>query len=299
METYQAVILGVLQGLTEFLPVSSSGHLALGQYSFGITAPTLFFDISLHIGTLAAVVMVFSDNIRSIAIAINRLVHALIKCNMDDCKEHIQNSSDIRLALLIIVGSIPTALLGLFIKHYIDNLFDSINFVGTMLLVTGTFLWFTRDLSNRAGEDVKTEIAGRESVGSDIQTDSYIMKFSYRQALFIGLCQGIAVVPGISRSGITIVAGLFAGIERETAARFSFLLSIPAIIGAELLVLKDLMGKGGIPFDSTTLWGTIVAFVTGYVALKVLMKVVKQGNLHLFAPYCWILGVIAVIEGVL
>lgn len=296
METYQALVLGMVQGLTEFLPISSSGHLALGQHSFGITTPTLFFDISLHIGTLAAVVVVFFDNIKAMVTAIIRMVHTLIKFNLEDFKRSLKNDPDIRLASLIIVGSIPTALLGLFLKHYIDSLFDSINFVGSMLILTGTFLWLTKGLDRSAGSAVQKARSDGAISGSGMEPGSDIMRFGYKAALFIGLCQGIAVVPGISRSGATIVAGLFAGIERETAAKFSFLLSIPAIVGAELLGLSEL---NRISFDSATLWGTVIAFVVGYGALKVLMKIVKHGNLYLFAPYCWILGVIAVIAGVL
>ncbi|MBF0303195.1 MAG: undecaprenyl-diphosphate phosphatase, partial [Desulfamplus sp.] len=125
--------------------------------------------------------------------------------------------------------------------------------------------------------------------------------FGYKQAMFIGVCQGIAVVPGISRSGATIAAGLFAGIERETAAKFSFLLSIPAIVGAELLGLKDVLNGDGSAFfiNMTTIYGTIIAFVVGYISLKMLLKIVKIGRLHLFAPYCWILGVVTIIAGVL
>ncbi|MBF0203659.1 MAG: undecaprenyl-diphosphate phosphatase [Desulfamplus sp.] len=285
METYQAVILGILQGLTEFLPVSSSGHLALTQHLFGITTPTLFFDICLHIGTLIAVVIVFFDSIKAMVLSIINLLHSLIKFNLDNVQKQIQNNTDIRLAFLIIVGSIPTALLGFFIKQYVVNLFGSINFVGTMLIITGTFLWFTRGFNNKTEADMKA--------GGDI------MNFGYGQALFIGLCQGIAVLPGISRSGATIASGLFVGINRETAAKFSFLLSIPAILGAEALGLKDFMNGHAGSIDISILYGTIMAFVTGYIALKALLKIVKTGKLHLFAPYCWILGVIAVIGGVL
>ncbi|MBF0234913.1 MAG: undecaprenyl-diphosphate phosphatase, partial [Desulfamplus sp.] len=323
---YQALLLGMIQGLTEFLPVSSSGHLALGHYSFGITVPTLFFDISLHIGTLAAVVIVFFDSIKLMTLSIMRMMTALIKFNLNDFKMYVQNDPDVRLAFLIIVGSIPTALLGLFLKQYVDTMFDSINFVGTMLLVTGTFLWMTKDINkdntkravaaqtndsdlidhkssikDKFGikeNDVSGKMKGVQVEPGSCTADLNIMKFSYKQALLIGLCQGVAVVPGISRSGSTIVAGLFAGVERETAAKFSFLLSIPAILGAELLGIKDLVGSGVSP-DITTLWGAIIAFITGYVALKVLMRIVRKGKLHLFAPYCWFLGTVAVIAGVL
>lgn len=308
METYHALILGIVQGLTEFLPVSSSGHLALGQYIFNIKEPTLFFDISLHIGTLFAVVIVFFDNIKSICISIFEFLKLLGKSNINDIKNSIKNSSDIRFVLLIVVGSIPTAIIGLFLKQYVDILFDSINFVGTMLLITGTFLWFTKDIKKdgfNLQADSKNQKQDDEKVLYDncgkIKTDVNIMNFGYKQALFIGFAQGCAVVPGISRSGATIAAGLFAGIERETAAKFSFLLSIPAIVGAEMLGLKDVLYAGGSAafINMKTLYGTIISFIVGYLALKLLLKIVRVGRLHLFAPYCWILGVVAIIAGVL
>ncbi|SLM29729.1 Undecaprenyl-diphosphatase [Desulfamplus magnetovallimortis] len=293
METYQAIILGILQGLTEFLPVSSSGHLALGQQTFGITEPTLFFDVSLHIGTLMAVVVVFFDEIRSMLQSLFALLGKILKFNkgiMEDTtkntnksirediiKQDIIKQADIKLVMLIIVGSIPTAILGLFFKQYVDILFTSINFVGCMLLVTGTFLWLTRNLQ---------------------QSESGIMEMTFKQAIIIGICQGVAVLPGISRSGSTISASLFMGINRETAGRFSFILSIPAIVGAELLSLKDFFDKG-ISFDISILYGTLISFVVGYLALIVLLRIVRQGKLYLFAPYCWILGAVAVVCGVM
>jgi len=159
----------------------------------------------------------------------------------------------------------------------VDSLFTSINFVGVMLLITGTFLWMTRSVK---------------------QSKSGIMEMGYKQALIIGVCQGLAVLPGISRSGSTISAAIFLGANRETAARFSFLLSIPAIVGAELLSLKDFISQG-ISFDYSIIYGTLISFVVGYLALVLLLRLVKNGRLYLFAPYCCVVGVIAIIAGVL
>ncbi|MBF0573233.1 MAG: undecaprenyl-diphosphate phosphatase [Desulfamplus sp.] len=312
METYQALLLGMLQGLTEFLPVSSSGHLALGQYVFNITEPTLFFDITLHIGTLAAVIIVFFKNIKSMfasviesAIAIITLLNNPTKSNfnLQYFNKHIKENPDIRLIFLIIVSSIPTAIIGIFLKQYVEIFFGSINFVGTMLIITGTFLWFTKDIKKGINKNLNI-IPNDNNINNNYDTanahHSNIMRFGYKEALFIGICQGVAVIPGISRSGATIAAGLFSGIERETAAKFSFLLSIPAIVGAELLSLKDIFGSGCKTFiNMPTLYGTLMAFVVGYIALKLLLRIVKVGKLYLFAPYCWFLGVVAVIMGVL
>ena len=273
MELYQGLVLGVLQGLTEFLPVSSSGHLVLGQNFFGISEPALSFDVSVHIGTLVAVLVVFFEQIKAIFVSLGRLIRSA--GSMDKIKQAVQEDGDVRLAALIIVGSIPTAIIGLILRNYVDLLFSSLVIVGSMLLVTGTFLWFTR-LTPSGGKKVK--------------------EIRFRTAFFIGTCQGIAVIPGISRSGATIAAGLFSGVERETAARYSFLLSMPAIVGAELLMLKDSFATG-IGFNFITLFSTLVAFIVGTLALVVLMRIVKKGRLHLFAPYCWALGAITIILG--
>ena len=282
METYQAMILGILQGLTEFLPVSSSGHLALGQCFFGMTEPNLFFDVSLHMGTLLAVGVVFREEIFSILNTLMMFAKALLKGHAGgDSLQKIGALPDMRFLFFIVIGSVPTALLGLFIKQYVDLLFRSLNFVGCMLLITGTFLWFTRNISSSTTED-----------------NQGIMAMGWKHALLIGACQGMAVLPGISRSGATITAALFAGIDRETAARFSFLLSIPAIVGAEILSFKDFLSTG-IVMDSSIVYGTLISFVVGYLALIALLKIVKNGKIHLFAPYCWVLGTIAIVIDVM
>ncbi len=278
METYQAMILGILQGLTEFLPVSSSGHLALGQCFFGMTEPNLFFDVSLHMGTLLAVGVVFREEIFSILNTLMRFAKALLKGPAGgDPLQKIGALPDMRFLFFIVIGSVPTAVLGLFFKQYVDVLFRSLNFVGCMLFITGTFLWFTRNIPSSTSED-----------------NQGIMAMRWKHALLIGVCQGMAVLPGISRSGATITAALFAGIDRETAARFSFLLSIPAIVGAEILSFKDFLSTG-IVMDSSIVYGTLISFVVGYLALIALLKIVKNGKIYLFAPYCWVLGAIAIV----
>ncbi len=273
MEIYQGVVLGILQGLTEFLPVSSSGHLVMGQHLFGITEPAIQFDISVHLGTLLAVVVVFYSQIREILFSMVALAGNLIYKK----GEKALDDPGVKMAALIIVGSIPTGFMGIFLKQYTDILFASVPLVGILLLITGIFLWLTRNL--------KTGACG-------------IPEFGFKTAFFIGVCQGGAILPGISRSGATICAGLFAGIERETAARFSFLLSIPAILGAELLSMKDAF-RTGFTMDQATLFGTLASFVTGYGALVLLLSIVKNGRLYRFAPYCWIVGGIALMTGLL
>jgi undecaprenyl-diphosphatase len=257
MEIYQGILLGIIQGLTEFLPVSSSGHLVLGQYFFNLTEPMLGFDISVHLGTLAAIVIVFFKDIKEICISVYKAIFS---------------KSDIKLFLLILTGCIPTALIGFTIQIWEDVIFSSILLVGCMLIVTGIFLWLTRQ---------KQEPKDKKSMD--------ISNFSFKAAFLIGVCQGIAVIPGISRSGATISAGLFAGLDRKTAAKFSFLLSIPAIVGAELLHLIKSTDQA-IMITKATLFGTLASFITGYFALVILLKIINNGKLHFFAPYCTIAG---------
>ena len=272
MEPVQAIILGLIQGLTEFLPVSSSGHLVLFQHLFGLKESALFFDVSVHMGTLIAVVIFFRKDIISIIVSLIRFIGQL--SGHEKSFRHIHDDHDLKMAMLIIAGSVPTAIIGLLFKEMADRIFSSVLLVGCMLLLTGCFLWSTRWLKQE---------------GNDISG------FSIKNAFIIGIIQGLAILPGISRSGSTIVAGLFLNLNRETAARYSFLLSIPAIAGAEILSLKDL-GHGA-SFDMNVLMGSVTACIVGYCALAMLVYIVRKGQMYLFSPYCWLVGIIALAIG--
>jgi undecaprenyl-diphosphatase len=218
MNSTEAILLGIIQGLTEFLPVSSSGHLVLFQQIFGLKEAELFFDVCVHLGTLVAVIAVFHREIQNIITALLRLLS--LAGQKEKILQQVESDPDSKMALLIIIGSIPTAVLGFMFHSIADKLFSSSFLIGLMLTVTGLLLWITR----RAKPGVK---------GTGIED------FSRTKAFIIGIVQGLAIIPGISRSGSTISIGLLLGIDRETAARYSFLLSIPAIVGAGLLSLKD------------------------------------------------------------
>ncbi len=269
MDWLQAIALGVIQGATEFLPVSSSGHLVLVRHLFGLTEPVLFFDTSVHVGTMLAVILVFRHDLKSIGDGLLALARGSLL--PDRLALSDREKTGLRLALLVIVGSVPTAVIGLCWKVLIaERYFVSLYLVGAMLIVTAGILWMTR---------------GRGS------KESPFFSFSGNKGFWVGCAQGMAVLPGISRSGATIAAALLLGIDRETAARFSFLLSIPAIIGAELISAGDLLaGTGKTGLEMTTLIGTGVSFAVGYLALKMLLAIVNSGKLHLFAPYCLAAG---------
>ena len=271
MNPLQAVILGIIQGLTEFLPVSSSGHLVLFQHLFGLEEPELFFNISVHMGTLAAVIIFFWQEIRSVLTSVIRFPGMLSRKEVT--LGHIWEDEELRLAALIIIGSVPTAIIGLLFHRVAERLFSSVFLVGCALILTGILLLLTRWLPKDGKE---------------------IREFSIVDALVIGVMQGLAIIPGISRSGSTIATGLFLGLDKETAARYSFLLSIPAIVGAEILSLKDVSFQA---FDIVTLLGTLTAGVVGYGALTLLLYILKRGQLHFFVPYCWLVGVAAITLG--
>lgn len=216
---------------------------------------------------LAAVVMFFWKDISKIILSL------FYSCKSFSKKEasftDIYKNAEIKFALMIVAGSIPTAIIGLLIKKAEDQIFSSVFITGSMLIITGLLLWSTRWIKNKGTSDL-----------------------SIKKALLIGIVQGLAVMPGISRSGSTIAVGIFLGLNREVAARYSFLLSIPAILGAEILMLKDLANLT--TSASVTILGTLSAFVVGYCSLKLLVYIVKKGQLHIFAPYCWIAGIAAI-----
>jgi undecaprenyl-diphosphatase len=256
MTIIQAIILGLVQGLTEFLPVSSSGHLVLMQKFLGISEGGLTFEVLVHFGTLVAVFIVYW-----------REIFDLIKNPMQ------------KMTYLIIVGAIPTALMGFIFKPYFEKLFESIIAVGISLVITGCILWIS---DNHLG-GLKNE-----------------KNTSWFDVLIIGFAQGLAITPGISRMGLTVSAGLMRGLTREMAAKYSFLLSIPVIFGANLLEFKDAFSSGlqltgNLPY----IIGTLVAAVSGVFAIKVLLKVLKNGKLRYFSYYVWILGIIIILQQII
>ncbi len=266
MEIYQGIILGVVQGLTEFLPVSSSGHLVLGQIFFGITTSQLIFDISVHMGTLLAVVLVYASDIWAILMSVFGFFSKAV--SLKPSAHLFREDKNLYLAGLILIGSIPTAIIGLVFKQFENIIFSSTILVGFMLILTGTILWISKNYYFNPGKKDGLKI---------------------KQAAIIGAAQGFAVIPGISRSGATIAMGMFLGLDRHNAAKFSFLLSIPAILGAQMLSIKDMINNGHV-IDHVTVYATLASFITGFVALKLLLSLVHSGRFHLFAPYCWLLG---------
>jgi len=246
MSHVEAVISGIVQGITEFLPISSSGHLVILHHYFGFKEPQLLFDLFLHIGTLFAVVVYFWRDIIKLF------------------------TTQRKLLLLIVIGTIPTVLIGYYFKDTLESFFTDIKLVGIMLIATALFL-FTADWAGRR-KYVSTQMSG----------------LTWLKSLVIGIVQGIAIIPGISRSGSTISSAVLLKVDKAQAIRFSFLLSIPAIIGA--LVLKLASAAGGPSITTNMLIGAFFAFIFGLGAIYLLIKCVVNSNLKFFGFYCLVAG---------
>lgn len=274
LDIISAIILGAVQGLSEFLPISSSGHLALIPHLLGVETG-LAFDTVLHIGTLVAIFSFFWKDILNL---IKGFILSLIDLTegFGVFRKGLEIVPEKRFAWLIIVGTIPTAIIGLLLKDAIETIFRGTVFIGFFLIITGLILYYSE----------------RHSSGSITAKN-----MPFAQAVIIGLCQGLAVLPGISRSGSTIASGLCLGLEREYAARYSFLLSVPAVVGAGVIQIKDI-ATIDISF-TVILAGFVSSVVFGYLAIKLLMKMIKGWSLDIFAYYCWIVGALTLIFSII
>ncbi|MFC1863268.1 undecaprenyl-diphosphate phosphatase [Thermodesulfobacteriota bacterium] len=269
MNIIDSIILGVVQGLTEFLPISSSGHLVLFQNLLGYKEPEILFDVALHCGTLLAVFIYFRSDLK-------RMITESVSFVIDLAKKQrsIKSFNEdpyVSLTSWVIIGTIPTALIGFIFKSPLESLFGSVTVVGVMLLVTGVILAVTKF--------VPPGYSSRKRVG-------------LKTSIIVGIAQGLAIIPGVSRSGTTIATGILCGMERDLAARFSFLLSIPAILGAVVLQIDS--GDFGRMGLEPLILGFISSALVGLLALKILMTLVRKGNFFYFAPYCWVAGLIII-----
>lgn len=280
MSVWEAIVLGLVQGLTEFLPVSSSGHLVIVGALLGVREESLTFEVMVHFGTLLAVLAALKDDWRPILLGVVGR------------PEHRERGR--RKLAALVVGSLPIAVVGLVLKDPVESLFGSPRFAAAMLLVTGTILWLADRLAERsAGEGAKSSgRAGGSAKTSRHERPGRSDDVSLADAMWIGLGQALAILPGISRSGSTLAAGMARGLDRASAARFAFLLAIPAILGATILQIPDALEsglEGGIPL----LIGAVTAGVTGYASIALFLRFLKSGRLTGFALYTWIAGLVA------
>ena len=267
MSALQAVVLGLLQGVTEFIPVSSSGHLVLVPWLLGWRDPGLTYDLVVHLGTLFALFLYFRRDIQCLLMS----VWAVLRPTRH--KRPTGATPESRLALLILISSLPGALLGYLLEDQFEGLFASPRTVSLLLMVTGMLLMVGERLGKR-----QTPLAG----------------IRLKEALAIGLAQGCAIAPGVSRSGATIATGLVCGLEREAATRFSFLMSLAIVLGASVFRIVDVARAGYLAAQGAELaLGFLSAAASGYVALGFLLAHVRSHSLRPFAWYCWGLGTVA------
>jgi undecaprenyl-diphosphatase len=269
IDLIQAMILGFVQGATEFVPVSSSGHLVLVPWLLGWPAPSLLFDTLLHWGTLVAVLIVFWREFLAMASA---WVQSIVRRSLAD--------PDARTAWFIVVGTVPAVAAGLFLDDLLESFFLNPLAVGCFLLVTALLLWLSEQLVLRSG-------GGRA-----------LAQMQWLDAAAIGVAQALALLPGVSRSGSTIAAGLARGIRRDQAARFSFLLGTPAILGAGVLQLVKVSGEDASALTQQAapiLVGFVVAAVTGVVAIRVLLSYLRNHTLYVFSGYCLVVGAATIV----
>lgn len=267
MTVVEAIILGVVQGLTEFLPVSSSGHLVLAEQLMHVELHDITFEVAVHLGTLLAVITMFRVDLAALVSSLARAVTSVVSRPDGRARPSPMADANFRLGLWLVVGTLPAAIIGLALEDVIESAFGSPLTVSICLLITGTILVATRH-----------RMATRKDVG-------------LREALAIGVAQAVAILPGISRSGSTIATGVILGVEGRQAARFSFLLSVPVILGASVLKLGGfLLAVPTFSAATPLIVGAAAAYLSGYAAISLALDVIGRGRLEFFGYYCWIIG---------
>lgn len=259
MEFFKAIVLGLVQGLTEFLPISSSGHLVIFSKILDFNQPGITFEVFLHLGTLLAVVIVFKDELRQMILSVFSTPSAR--------KDNSALQTAFQWNIYIIVATIPAVIVGLFLKDSIDALFDNPLVTYTMLFLTGILMTLTQFVKGKG------------------------IVLNCPRSFVIGIAQSMAIMPGLSRSGSTIFTAMALGIDRVTAARFSFIMSIPAILGAVVLDLKNMLASPPALSEMTyIIVGSVAAAISGYMAIVLLLKIVRKGQLAWFGYYCFLVS---------
>ena len=269
MDWWIAILLGILQGITEWLPISSSGHLAIFQHYFG-EEPPILFDVILHLGSLTVILYILRNEIvqflKSLPLTFKKIRK---KSNLEE---------DEKLVLLVVLVSLPTALIGLFLNgEIIENFYDKMHLVGICLIITGIVIWRSKDYSNNLD----------------------FTHLTYLGAFILGIVQGLSILPGISRSGTTIAFLRIFGIQPIKAARFSFLIFIPAILGATLLKLNEAESTLEEVGLNSIVFGFLASVISIFLSIKFLLKVINNQQFHYFTPYCLVIGVFLILDNYL
>jgi undecaprenyl-diphosphatase len=263
LNLFESLVLGLVQGLTEFLPVSSSGHLVIGEGLFGVKSGNVVYEVLVHFGTLLAVLIYFRRKLIAI-------LKSMVEVSLG--RTSAKSDSNFKLAIFIIIGTIPAVIIGFSFKSLIEQAFDSPRWASGMLLVTASILFSTRWASER------------------------LTKLNTGRSIIVGLAQALAIMPGISRSGSTIAAGMWLGMNKSEAAEFSFLLSIPAIFGAMVLQIPEIsesLDNGNLMV--IYLAGMAVSALVGYLSIAGLLSIIRKGKFFFFGLYCAVVGLLGII----
>ncbi|MEX0773241.1 MAG: undecaprenyl-diphosphate phosphatase [Balneolales bacterium] len=267
MSLLESFLLGLLQGISEFLPISSSGHLVIAQALFGQVSPDITFEIVAHFGTLGSIFIYFYKDLVKMIKTAGQMITSPV-----ECYNNWNDDYTLRLNVYILVSMIPAAIAGFTIRHQIENVFADPIGISLMFLTTGTFLYFTKFFGY--GEK----------------------KLNMKNVFIVGLAQAFSMLPGISRSGATISMAVFMGINRDDIARFTFLMMLPVIAGAMLVEVIEVSRVGiqsGMIYQY--ILGFITALISGYYSLKYLIRLFKSTGIHYFAYYCWALGLFGIV----
>ena len=265
------ILLGLIQGLTEFFPVSSSGHLVIAKYFLKLNLPGAAFEAFLHFGTIVAVVVLFRKDIKELVIAFFDSIYNLSQG--EKISNIFKNNLSSKLAWYLVISTIPAAIIGYTFSSYFEMLFSEPIIAAFMLTITGAFLWFGN----------KKFLGGTKNIS----------KITCKDAIIIGVAQALAIFPGISRSGLTVIAGLSRNLDREFAAKYSFILSIPIIIGASIFKMGE-MSSLNIDLNIMVLSG-LVAAISSYGAMKIFIGLLKNRKIYFFSYYLWVLSGLTII----
>lgn len=271
MTILKAIILAIVQGITEFLPISSSGHLAVLQILFNVKEGNVFFSQVLHFGTLLSILLVYHKQVINMIVEFFKMLVSLFK------SEKIELNYYQKLALYIIIATIPTVIIALFIEKFLDQLYMSLLIIGLCFLITAVLIYII---------DINIKGKSKKSI-----TDANL-----GTVLSIGTVQGIAALPGISRSGSTIFISHVLGIKKRDAVDFSFLLAIPAMLGGFILGLKDIFKENAVvSFDINAIVGLIISFITGVLAIRLIKIFAKKKKFHIFSYYLVVIGIVCIV----
>jgi undecaprenyl-diphosphatase len=262
----KSIILGIVQGITEFIPVSSSGHLVLANHFLNFELQDITFEIMLHVGTLFSVIIYFREDIKKLLLS---AVHY-----QDKSEEYVNYR---KVLFFLAIATVATGIVGLLLKELILSIFYNPLFTACMLMITGTIVFISDTVKGNELTQEKTGVV---------------------RSIIIGISQAIAIFPGISRSGTTITTSMLTGLKRMEAARFSFLLSIPAIIGVTIMEIRDISSIDSILMPGF-FFGTLAAFISGYLVIALLLNMIKKRNLKIFSFYTWTLGIVTILSIVL